>query len=340
VNPPAPADAASIPIVRPDVDASPQPSDASPQPRDGSASDPTDARVDQAPADATIARSDGSASGDSLPAGCGASRPDISRIVNTDGLAIGPDGTIYFTQASATTGWIGRLRPGDALPDSTWLDVPGGTLLFGLAVDARGERLYVVSSSGHAINFVDLGGIDPPSLQVLVTGLLQPNEAVVGPDGAVYFTDKGDARIHRVSPDGITSIVTPGAIPGSPAGLAFGNQGELYVGVSPDGPIYQLNLLDGVEVNRVRFGDLVAWGNGLVVDRAGRLYVSTYSLLGQGRVWRVPASGLGATAVLSGAGFGSMAFGRGALDCLDLYVAVPFGPLQRIRTDVADPPSL
>jgi sugar lactone lactonase YvrE len=333
VNPQSPPDGATIPIVKPDLDAGPGPSDVR-------APDSRGATGDDAPADATTARADGSGGGDSLPAGCGAARPDISRIVNTDGLAIGPDGTIYFTQANATTGWIGRLRPGDALPDPTWITVPGGTRLLGLAVDARGERLYVVSEPGHAINFVELGGIDPPSLQVLVTGLLQPNDAVVGPDGAIYFSDKGDGRIHSVSPDGITRIVTSVAIPGSPAGLAFGNQGELYVGVSPDGPIYQLNLLDGVEMNRARFGDLVAWGNGLVVDRAGRLYVSTYSQVGQGRVWRAPASGLGATVVLTGTGFGSMAFGRGALDCLDLYVAVPIGPLQRIRTDAPAPPSL
>jgi len=335
VNPQSPPDGASIPIVKPDLDASPEPSD-------GPAPDSTGATGDVAPADATIARSDGSASEVSLPAACGVSRPDISRIVNTDGLAIGPDGTIYFTQANATTGWIGRLRPGDVLPDSTWVTVPGGFLLYGLAVDARGERLYVLSNSGHAIDFVDLGGIDRPSLQVLATGLLQPNEVVVGPDGAVYFSEKGDGRIHRVLPDGTMGIVTPGAIPGpsTPAGLAFGNQGELYVGVSPDGPVYRLDVIDGVETSRAPFGDLVAWSNGLVVDSAGRLYVSTYSSLGQGRVWRVPANGLGATVVLTGAGFGSMAFGRGALDCVDLYVAVPFGPLQRIRTDLAAPPSL
>jgi sugar lactone lactonase YvrE len=173
-----------------------------------------------------------------------------------------------------------------------------------------------------------------------VTGLLVPNDAVVGPDGAVYFSDQGDGRIHGVSPDGITRIVTPVPIPGGPAGLAFGNQGELYVGVSTDGPIYRLNLVDGVEMSRARFGALIAWANGLAVDPAGHLYVSTYSLLGQGQVWRVPANGLEATIILTGASFGSMAFGRGALDCLDLYVAVPVGPLQRLRADAPAPPGL
>jgi len=200
----------------------------------------------------------------------------------------------------------------------------------------------VVAESGQAISFVELGAMDPPSLQVLVAGLMVPNEAVVGPDGAVYFSDSGDGHIHRVSPDGITSIVTASAIlgPSGPAGLAFGNHGELYVGVSPDGPIYRINLVNGVETSRARFGDVVAWGNGLVVDSAGSLYVSTYSSLGQARVWRVPANGLGATVVLTGASFGSMAFGRGALDCLDLYVAVLAGPLQRLRTDAGASPTL
>jgi sugar lactone lactonase YvrE len=334
LNPRSPADGASIPIVEPDLDATSEASDVS-------APDSTGAAGDEAPADAPTAQSDGSASGDSLP-GCGAARPDISGIVNADGLAIGPDGTIYFTQEGATTGWIGRLRPGDALPDPTWVTVPGAIRLLGLAIDPRGERLYVVAESGgQAINFVELGGIDPPSLQVLVAGLMVPNEAVVGPDGAVYFSDSGDGHIHRVSPEGTTTIVTASAIlgPNGPAGLAFGNQGQLYVGVSPDGPIYRLNLADGVETSRARFGDLVAWGNGLVVDRAGSLYVSTYSRVGQGRVWRVPENGLGATVVLTGASFGSMAFGRGALDCLDLYVAALVGPVQRLRTDAAASPT-
>ena len=31
--------------------------------------------------------------------------------------------------------------------------------------------------------------------------------------------------------------------------------------------------------------------------------------------------------------FASMAFGRGALDCNDLYVAVPSGAMRRLATD-------
>jgi hypothetical protein len=38
--------------------------------------------------------------------------------------------------------------------------------------------------------------------------------------------------------------------------------------------------------------------------------------------------------VAGGASFGGMAFGRGALDCRDLYVAVPTGPLLRLTTGV------
>jgi sugar lactone lactonase YvrE len=319
--------------------------DGSPRPSDAAAPDLTDgmtgAADDRAPVDATSAQLDTSASADSLPAGCGTSRPDISGIVSSDGLAIGPDGTIYFTQIDDTTGWVGRLRPEDALSNPTWVTIPGGNRLFGLAITPRGERLYVVSESGHAIHFIDLGASATPTLQVLVANLIQPNDVVVGPDGAIYYSEQGDGRIHSVSPDGIMRVVTPDPIPGStgPAGLAFGNQGELYVGVSSeDGPIYQFRLLDGVEMSRSRFGNALAWANALLVDRAGSLYVATYSLVAQGRVGRLPASGQGETILLQGTSFSSMAFGRGALDCLDLYVTTLAGPLQRIRTDPATPP--
>jgi streptogramin lyase len=270
-----------------------------------------------------------------VPARCGNQRPDIAGISGADGLAIGGEGTIYFTQQPAgPDGWVGRLQPG-AAPEPRWARIPGSAQsLWGLATDGRRQRLYVASASNQAIFWLDLS-VDPPSLHQLVTGLSAPNDVAVDRAGNVYFSSRGDKHVHRVAPAGVASVVTRSPIPGqySPAGLAFGPAGELFVG-SASGPLLRIDLTDGIETQRVAHGDYTGWANGIAVDARGRLYVGGYGQSGnQPGFVRIDGSDAQPVSLQPGARFSSMAFGRGALDCRDLYLAVSNGELRRIQTD-------
>ena len=105
--------------------------------------------------------------------------------------------------------------------------------------------------------------------------------------------------------------------------------------MEPSGPIYKLILTSGLETSRAPINSWIGWANGLTHDRQGRLYVSTYHDTSPRSVLRLESNG-SVTTLTSGGRFSSIAFGRGPLDCRDLYVADPFGPMRRVQ----DPDSL
>ena len=103
---------------------------------------------------------------------------------------------------------------------------------------------------------------------------------------------------------------------------------------APPDRFWRIELADGVEQRRSPHGDDGGWANGLAFDARGRLYVGGYTLGGsEADIARIDDSGAPSLSIQSGPGFASLAFGRGALDCRDLYIAVPTGPLRRIQTD-------
>ncbi len=275
----------------------------------------------------------GSSGASSIPT-CGREKPDVSGIENADGLAIGPDGTIYFSRAGQPEAWVGRLRPGGGEPELQWVRIPGrGVGVWGFAVHGQRNRLYVASSDTGSIHRVDLKA-DPPTVELLIDGLLVPNDLAVDRGGDVYFSERGDGKIHRVTPEGIRSEVTPERLggPNSPTALAFASDGALLAGTAR-GPIFRIVLEDAREQDRSMYGAYDGWANGMAFDRAGRLYVGTYEPSGQAQLARIDSSEAPAVRVLEGRHFSSIAFGRGVLDCRDLYVAMPNEAVRRIETD-------
>ena len=106
------------------------------------------------------------------------------------------------------------------------------------------------------------------------------------------------------------------------------------VGMQNGGPILRLGLLNNREIDRKDFGSFRGWANGLAFDSAGRLYVGLWSNAAATQVVRLDAMGNNRTTVFNGAGFASLAFGRGMLDCFDIYAAVPDGVMQRQATGI------
>jgi sugar lactone lactonase YvrE len=255
---------------------------------------------------------------------CGTEKPDVSTITGSEGLVIGADGTIYFSQPSA----VGRLRPGAASkPEKAWAKVTGSQV-WGLAIDRANHVLYAGSPTTSTIYKVTLE--DTPTVTNLVTMAGQPNGLTMGADGALYYSDfAAMGNIYRVTPDGTRTKVTTTPL-AQPNGLAFGADGALYVDLFQAGSITKLTLAAGLETARA---DFVAKGlapadDGLAFDAAGNAYVG-YA----GGVSRVSADGKMLTNLAKG-GTANLEFGAGALDCKDIYY-VTGGKLARVTNDVA-----
>jgi sugar lactone lactonase YvrE len=275
------------------------------------------------------------------PAGCGTATANIAGINNADGVVVDTDGTVYFLTDDATNSYVGRILPGpNQLPDQKWLPVYGSPVTWGLALDPPIGRLYVVvvSGQGAMLAFDDIKGT--PRGNAVVTGITNPNDAVVAADGTLYYSVQGDRYIYRRSRDGkvagrVTTVPLGSvALSQAPSGVTIDPFGDLIVGLEHGGALYKVALGGTLPQAPVPYGKWTGWANGMTFDRRDRLLIGIYDDENPRDVVRIEADGK-VTTITSGGRFSSLAFGRGTLDCRDLYVAEPFGPMRRVRINDA-----
>jgi streptogramin lyase len=272
--------------------------------------------------------------------GCGKEQPELKDLVAVDSLAIDTAGNIYFSNDDGTTARIGKLPPKGAAANKQWLTIATGLPTRGMAIDSTLGVLYYTAGTPTAeLQAVDLNAAMPRP-RTISRSLIDPNDLVVGPDGNIYVSDQGDSQIYSFTPAGQKTKVTAMDIGKrsdftGPAGLAFGPDGKLAVGVKGNSPLLRLTLAGGTEMGRVTFGPVNDWVNGLVYDERGRLYVATFDQTMPKDVIRLDGDNAAPISYVKAGRFSSMAFGRGELDCKDLYVtdASAGVTVRRMTTD-------
>lgn len=266
--------------------------------------------------DAPVVGSDAGTMGDpdaGMTAACGGMRPDITGVTGTEGVVIGRDGAIYYSQRAA----VGRIAPDGTANDAFAMLPARATQVWGMVPDAANEHLYVGSPSTGTIYDVDLTAT-PPTVGTLVSGVGGPNGLTLGPDGALYFSDFSGGRVMRVDLSAATPMATAVARVASANGVAFEDDGRLLVCNYSGGSLIRLTLTDGMETARETVASRLGAPDGVAVDRDGTIYVTDN---GGGRLLVLEADG-SATELLGGiTSAASLDFGAGALDCEDLYVA-------------------
>ena len=151
-------------------------------------------------------------------------KPFINDLMNATGLAFDRDGHAVHLQP------LRRLRlPGDARTATCRCIVEGMGVATGLAFDEE-RNLYVGDRSGTIFKI-------SPDRQIFVFATLEPSIAAYhlafGPDGYLYVTGPTTSSfdsVYRISHEGEVEVFYRGL--GRPQGMAFDEEGRLYVAAS------------------------------------------------------------------------------------------------------------
>jgi sugar lactone lactonase YvrE len=153
-------------------------------------------------------------------------KPFINDLMNAHGLAFDAEGMLYIS--SRFDGIVYQATPNGNM--STYVEGMG--VATGIAFDSH-HNLYVGDRSGTIFKI-------SPNRQIFVFATLEPSLAAYhlafGPDDYLYVagptTSSFDA-VYRISQEGETEVFYRGL--GRPQGLAFDDQGRLYVAGSLSG---------------------------------------------------------------------------------------------------------
>jgi sugar lactone lactonase YvrE len=264
------------------------------------------------------------------PMTCGAEVAPAANITRTEGLAIDMDGVVYYSQS----GFLGRRRPGSAR-ENAWVTLPGATTVWGIACRVDGIAFVGSPSAGGNLFRIDTTAASPVA-QVLYAAAGGANGVTVGPDGAAYYSDFSGGHVYRVDDAGMRTQVTAGTI-AQPNGLLFDDDGTLLVLAYGAGQIHRLTLDATMsEVSRSLAGTIAGSRlDGIAKDDAGR-YLLTDN--GGGRLLRTDGSFGSLEVLVTGVpAAANIAFGKGPLDCTDVYVASS-GALGFFESDVSGRP--
>src|SRR5271157_587270 len=153
-------------------------------------------------------------------------KPFINDLMNATGLAFDTQGMLYIS--SRYDGFVYQVTPNGNMS----VFVEGMGVATGIAFDSL-HNLYVGDRSGTVFKI-------SPDRQIFVFATLEPSIAAYhlafGPDGYLYVaapTTSSFDSIHRISHNGEVEVFYRGL--GRPQGMAFDEEGRLYVAASLSG---------------------------------------------------------------------------------------------------------
>ena len=153
-------------------------------------------------------------------------KPFINDLMNATGLAFDSQGMLYIS--SRFDGFVYQVTPNGSMS----VFVEGMGVATGIAFDSQ-QNLYVGDRSGTVFKI-------SPDRQIFVFATLEPSisayHLAFGPDGYLYIagpTTSSFDSIHRISHNGEVEVFYRGL--GRPQGMAFDEEGNLYVAASISG---------------------------------------------------------------------------------------------------------
>ena len=228
----------------------------------------------------------------------------------TEGVAVAPDGMIYFSDIAFAEDGVGRILKFDPTTEETSVFCKDSGKSNGLMFDKSGRLLGCCGAMGGLRALVEIkkdGSVHPIVEEFEGKRLNSPNDLVVHPNGSVYFTDPRyagnepvemdlmsvyrldlDGSVHRVTKaKGKNGIEKPNGVHVSPDGktlyVAETNNGSLDVrkeGGRANPGRMTLNAFRikkdgslGKKTMLVDFGQQTGT-DGMTIDTDGRIYAA------------------------------------------------------------------
>ncbi len=223
----------------------------------------------------------------------------------TEGVAVAPDGGIYFSDISFTVENPGRIMKFDPKTGKVTVHCADSKKSNGLMFDSKGRLLAACGAHKGAQAVCEItsdGKVKPIVSKFMGKRFNAPNDLVVLPDGTIYFSDPryvgeepielDHMSVYRVTPDGkvtrvTTDIQKPNGVNISPDGktlyVAETNNGS--TDVTKEDPNVKLGRMtlnafriqkDGTLGKKqviVDFGKEVGT-DGMTVDSQGNIYAA------------------------------------------------------------------
>ena len=168
------------------------------------------------------------------------------------------------------------------------LSAPGGVVVNSSGVlyiaDQNNDRIEAILSSGNTVTVAGTGvpGFNADGLPATSTQIFSPGNMAFGPDGTIYFADKGNQRLREIRTDQSISTVAQVAA----SGVAVDSTGVLYIAAAGLHEVFRIDRAGHQDViagtGTAGFGGdggpaLAAQLNspgGVAVDRQGDIYIA------------------------------------------------------------------
>jgi streptogramin lyase len=191
-------------------------------------------------------------------------------------IALGPDGALWFTQASSSQ--IGRITAGGSIAEYTIPTRNSGPT--GIVAGPGGD-LWFTERSGGKIGKVTIEGVFTE--YALPNNGNQPSGITVGPDGALWFTDYAGPNIGRITTSG---SIKEYPAPTQCANIATGADGALWF---TEGPLNSIGrMTTSGSFTRYPTPTSGSSPNGITAGPDGALWFSEFDA---GKIGRITTAG-------------------------------------------------
>jgi len=217
-------------------------------------------------------------------------KPLVTGLKNPESVCVGPDGRIYMTVIGAFDkdgdGAVLVLDGDKAVPFATGLDDPKGMVAFkdSLFV-ADKKRVVRIDRKGKVTVVADEKAFPIPPIFL--------NDLAVDEMGMLYVSDSGDLKgtggaIFKIGPKSKVTLVADAKTNPAlkiPNGLLNDGMSHLLFVDSMSGELHRMTIASG---KSEKIADGFGFGDGLVFDAFGRLFVSDWK---GGKVWVIARPG-------------------------------------------------